>query len=64
MIIEDTASKQSYEFACNQWLAKDEGDGLTTRELSCRADPNKNKPAMKKQSVVETDVSQISREVF
>ncbi len=58
------ASKQSYEFVCNQWLAKDEGDGLTTRELSCRGDPNKNKPAMKKQSVVETDVSQILTKVY
>ncbi len=61
VIIEDMETKQKNEFLCNQWLAKDEGDGLTSRELSCGGDAAKSKPVMKKQSVIETDVSQTEK---
>ncbi|KAJ8050374.1 Lipoxygenase-likey domain-containing protein 1 [Holothuria leucospilota] len=35
VIIDDVEMNATYEFPCNRWLAKDEDDGLITRELYC-----------------------------
>ncbi|KAJ8050342.1 Lipoxygenase-likey domain-containing protein 1 [Holothuria leucospilota] len=35
VIIDDVEMNATYELPCNRWLAKDEDDGLITRELYC-----------------------------
>ena len=33
MVVEDPDNKQTYNFPCNRWLASDEDDGKTYRDL-------------------------------
>ena len=33
VIVDDLDNKRVYEFQCNRWMAKDEDDGLTYRDL-------------------------------
>lgn len=35
VVIEDTEDSNRYEFECDKWLADDEDDNLTTRDLEC-----------------------------
>ncbi len=35
IIVDDTTQNRVYEFLCNRWLAKDEDDGMLSRELLC-----------------------------
>ncbi len=37
-------SRKVFEFPCNRWLAKDEDDGQTQRDLLCGVGPNDAPP--------------------
>ena len=35
VIVDDIENQRVYEFPCDRWLAEDEDDGLTQRDLLC-----------------------------
>ena len=37
-------TRKEYEFPCNRWLAKDEDDGQTQRDLVCDVGPQDAPP--------------------
>ena len=50
MELENTATKKRYVFRCGRWLAKNEDDGSTVRELPAEGDDIK-KPQPGHQSI-------------
>ena len=46
VIVEDMETRKAYEFPCNRWLAKDEDDGQTQRDLVCDVGPQDAPPGM------------------
>ena len=47
--MEDMETRKVYEFPCNRWLAKDEDDGQTQRDLMCDVGPQDAPPGMCRQ---------------
>src|SRR6218665_1084250 len=46
IIVDDMERNRVYEFPCGRWLARDEDDGQTSRDLLCGVSPDDAHPGI------------------